>query len=283
MKLGAQFLCLLAIVVPCLVPLDARAGEAPKRVLFFYKSSDYQDDMVRPTNGQPGVAAQVLGDLGKANHLSFTFSADGSLFSADYLAQFDSICFFTSGDLTQRGYDNNPPMTSAGKAALLEAVRKGTGFIGIHSAADTFRSKDSVRDPYVEMLGGEFRTRIRLESSHLVAADRNFPGMAAVPEDFSPIDEWYVLENYSTNIHVLLWQDTASMVRGASYGPNFPSTWAQQYGQGRVFYTSMGHEAAVWHSPVFQSILTGALKWTVGDAPAEVKPDYLAPDATPSH
>jgi hypothetical protein len=48
--------------------------------------------------------------------------------------------------LTETGSDKNPPMSPAGKAALLEAIHNGKGFIGTHSATDTFHSpggKDS--------------------------------------------------------------------------------------------------------------------------------------------
>ena len=129
-------------------------------------------------------------------------------------------------------------------------------------------------DPYIKMLGGELKVRVRgLGPAHQIVADTNFPGLSAVPADFGPVDEWYALRSFSTNLHVLLVQDTASMSRGSYYAPNYPSTWAQRYGQGRVFYTSMGHEKEVWLSPVFQQILTGGLKWTAGLVEADVTPN----------
>jgi len=62
---------------------------------------------------------------------------------------------------------------------------------------------------------------------------------------------------------------------------NYPSTWAQQYGKGRSFYTSMGHRLEVWNDPVFQQILVGGLKWAVGDVEADVTPniDKVTPQA----
>jgi len=64
----------------------------------------------------------VLAREGPKHGLEFTFSKDGSLFTPEYLARFDAIMFYTSGDLLAPGKDGNPPLTPAGKAALLEAI-----------------------------------------------------------------------------------------------------------------------------------------------------------------
>ncbi len=52
--------------------------------------------------------------------------------------------------------------------------------------------------------------------------------------------------------------------------PPYPATWARKHGQGRVFYTSMGHREDVWVHPIFESILVGGLKWILGMVEAEV-------------
>jgi type 1 glutamine amidotransferase len=97
--------------------------------------------------------------------------------------------------------------------------------------------------------------------------------MDAVPPDFAPVEEWYAMRNYATNLHVLLIQDTANMVRGTYYAPNYPSTWARPYGKGRVFYTSMGHQKEVWGNPVFQHMLAGGMNWADGSVAADVSPN----------
>jgi type 1 glutamine amidotransferase len=32
--------------------------------------------------------------------------------------------------------------------------------------------------------------------------------------------------------------------------------------RGRVFYTALGHEEAVWRDPRYQRMLTNAIRWT---------------------
>ncbi|HLQ92950.1 MAG TPA: ThuA domain-containing protein, partial [Xanthobacteraceae bacterium] len=36
----------------------------------------------------------------------------------------------------------------------------------------------------------------------------------------------------------------------------------RSYGEGRVFYTALGHEAGVWRDPRYQRLLLNAINWT---------------------
>ena len=47
--------------------------------------------------------------------------------------------FYASGNLEKRGTDGNPPMTPAGKAALLEWIAGGGGFVAVHAGSDCFQ------------------------------------------------------------------------------------------------------------------------------------------------
>ena len=276
------------------------AAAAPKKILFFSKSSGFEHSMIKKTGDAPSQAETILKELGDKNGIEFTFTKDGSLFTADNLAKYDAFMFYTTGDLTQAGTDKNLPMSPEGKAAFLEAIHNGKGFIGVHSATDTFHSPGNGdhgearhkadgdnADPYIKMIGGEFIIHGSQQAAHQIVADPNFPGMSAVPADFGPMEEWYSLKNFAPDLHVLLIQDTSNMEKtkgGNRQGydrPNYPSTWAHMYGQGRVFYTSMGHRDDVWANTVFQQVLAGGLHWAVHDVDADVTPnlDKVAPGA----
>ena len=45
---------------------------------------------------------------------------------------------------------------------------------------------------------------------------------------------------------------------------DFALAWTRQYGEGRVFYTALGHEAAVWHDARFTGHLLGGILWAMG-------------------
>lgn len=125
-------------------PLSFADDVKRKKVLFFSKSSNFEHAVIKRKDGKPSFVENVLSGVGPANGIDFTFSKDGSLFTPDYLAQFDGFMFYTSGDLLAAGKDGNPPMTAAGKQALLDAITGGKGFIGVHSAADTFHTGETV-------------------------------------------------------------------------------------------------------------------------------------------
>lgn len=280
--------CLKALLLPATLLLTAATlfSSEPKKILFFTKSSGFEHPVISWKNGQPSFAEKVLSDLGKKNGWEFTFSKDGSKFSKEYLSQFDALFFYTTGDLCAPGTDKQPPMTPEGKQALIDYVRSGKGFIGTHSASDTFHTGNeskkgpdryqnhgSKADPYVLMLGGEFIKHDTQQVATNTVIDAKFPGFADLGTNFAFLEEWYSLKDFAPDDHVLTVIDAPRM-KGNSYNrPPFPNTWARMEGKGRVWYTAMGHREDVWTNPVFQQILSGGIRWALGDAVAEVPPN----------
>ena len=309
---------------------EAPAGGIKKKILFFTKSSGFQHSTItRKSPDQLAFAEQLLTDFGAKNGFEVTCSKDGSLFKPEYLAQFDALAFYTTGDLTQDsdkykmtpklGADGKPEkdskgkvimekgellykepgMGEAGKAAFLEAVKNGKGFIAFHSGSDTFHSKghghkpgELLRDvgaegkdefdPYIQMLGGEFIIHGAQQPAVLKCVDGKFPGAAALDNASFP-EEWYSLKNFAPDLHVILTQHCESM-KGPMYQRQpYPETWARLHGQGRVFYTSMGHREDVWTKPEFQGITLGAMRWITREVDVDVTPNIreVAPGADP--
>ena len=262
------------------------AAAKPRRVLFFSKSSGYEHSVIQRSGNELSFAEKILLKIGDKNNIQFTFSKDGGIFTPENIAKYDAFFFYTTGDLTEEGTDKNPPMSKEGKVAFLRAIEEGKGFIGTHSASDTFHSPGNTEhgaarfqsdgenaDPYVRMLGAEFIKHGDQQKSRMICVDKKFPGISAVPEDFAPLEEWYSLKNFSTNLHVLLVQETSEMKGNMYQRPPYPSTWAHMYGKGRVFYTSMGHREDVWTNPVFQEVLSGGINWILKNAKANVIPN----------
>lgn len=260
------------------------APDAPKRkILFFTKSSGYEHSVISWKKGQPSWAEKTLLELGAQNHWEFTFSKDGSKFSKDYLSQFDVVMFYTTGDLCSPGTDGQPPMTLEGKQALFDYIKSGKGFVGTHSASDTFHTANESQkgpdryanhgekaDAYVRFLGAEFIKHGAQQEAKNTVIDPAFPGFAKVGNDFSFMEEWYSLKDFTPDLHVLTVMDAPAMKGDEYKRPPYPNTWARKEGDGRVFYTSMGHREDVWTNPIFRDILTGALRWAAGDVKAEI-------------
>jgi type 1 glutamine amidotransferase len=262
-------LCLLGtLAIAIMAGSIAHAIEAPplKKILFFTKCSNFEHSVVKRISGAPSFTEQILAEEGPKHGITFTFSKDGSLFTPEYLAQFDAYFFYTSGDLLSAGKDGNPPMTAAGKAALLDAVKKGKGFIGAHSATDTFHTDETAAtdtnrprtwryrnlgdkaDPYTQMIGGELIVHGTQQIAKVQVIDPKFPGLTKSGASIELMEEWYSMTNFAPDMHVLLLQDTSSMrdpnANGTTWPPAgwdtpykrppYPSTWARMHGQGRV-------------------------------------------------
>ena len=278
---------LLAASLLVFTVLSGTALAAPKpKILFFSKSSGFEHSVISYKTGQPSLVEKALTALGEKNAWEFTFSKDGSLFSPAYLKQFTAVFFYTTGDLCSPGTDNQPGMSPAGKQALLDYVAGGGGFIGSHSASDTFHTANESQkgpdryvnhgkdaDPYVRMLGGEFIKHGAQQSAKMRCTDPKFPGMEKCADGFEMTEEWYSLKDFTDDIHVLLVQETGTM-KGAEYErPPYPATWIRRHGHGRVFYTSMGHRDEVWANPIFLGILTGGIRWAIGDLGTDTTPN----------
>jgi type 1 glutamine amidotransferase len=251
-------------------------------VLFFTKSSGFEHSVIQRKGDAPSFAEGILAKLGPKHGIEFTFSKDGSLFTGKYLAGFDAYAFYTTGDLTVSGSDQQPPMTPAGKVALLKAIENGKGFVGIHSATDTFhtpepadatqyRNDGAEADPYIQMIGAEFIIHGKQQNSTLRVTDRKLRGIPGT--NVALLEEWYTFKNFAKDLDVMLVQETAGMEGTPYQRPPYPVTWARLHGRGRVFYTSLGHREDVWMSPLFEGILFGGIDWAVRNADAQIAPN----------
>ena len=263
---------------------------APLRVLYFTKSSGFEHSVVKRLDGQPSHSERILTTLGEKHGIHFTFSKDGSIFTRDYLAAFDVLLFYTSGDLSSIGTDGQPAMTPEGKQALLDAIFGGKGFVGLHSCSDTFhtgenagaapvdrlqrfRNYGDATDPFIKMLGGEFIRHGPQQMAKARVTSPNFPGMELLKDELHLHEEWYSLKEFPTGLHALLVLETEGMTGSDYQRPPFPIAWARKQGEGRIVYNALGHREDVWDNPHFQAMIVGALLWTGKRIEADITPN----------
>src|SRR5262249_3216528 len=270
------------------LPQQCRAV-AKKLVLVFTKSSGFEHDLVKRTNGKPSIVENAVTSLGHKHGFDVTATKDGRVFDSKDFSKHAAVLFFTTGDLTTAGTDKNPPMSAQGKKALLGAIHNGLGFVGIHAASDTFHTQPDPEggsnryvahgeksDPYLRMLGGEFITHgstPRLQDANVIVNDPKFPGLEGVPSPFSFNEEWYSLKDFRTDLHVILTLDTKGVSGKPYQRPPYPMTWARMEGKGHVFYTAIGDRPENWSSPVFLNLLGGGIRWAISEANASLDPN----------
>jgi uncharacterized protein len=144
-----------------------------------------------------------------------------------------------------------PALSATGRRALLRFVRDGGGFVGTHSASDTF-----ARWPgYVRMLGGvRFTGHGPIQRRRVVVArDAVTRGL---PRTFAHTDEYYRFSARPRGRVVV-----ALDARGRP-----PLAWRRNEGRGRVFYSVLGHTIASWSDPLQRRLVSQGLRWVLRSA-----------------
>jgi hypothetical protein len=206
------------------------------------------------------LSQDVVRALGRTAGFEVTVSEDASVISDAGLRDYDAVFFYTSGEL---------PLSDAQKRALLAFVKGGKGFVGAHSATDTL-----YRWPeYGEMIGGYFDGHPWHTTVGVRVEDRVHPATQHLPARFELADEIYQFKNWSRDrVHVLLSLDPASVelsVPGVRrIDRDFALAWTRRHGEGRVFYTALGHNVEVWRDERFTRHLLGGIRWAMAAATA---------------
>jgi uncharacterized protein len=201
----------------------------------------------------------VLQRIGATAGFQITTSEDVAVFTTENLLRYGAIMFFTTGEL---------PMSYAQRAAFTEFIRAGGGFLGVHSATDTFYQWPE----YQKIIGGYFDQHPWHQAVIVEVADRDDPLVAFLGETITVTDEIYQIRDFDVGgSRVLLRLDPTSVdltrpnVRRDPYG--WPLAWTRSYGGGRVFYTALGHEETVWRDSRFQKLLRNAALWVLRQPP----------------
>jgi len=257
-------------------PLLAQAKKG--RVLYFTRSVGFEHSPVKRDGSELAFSEKIMVEWGKEAGWDVECSKDGRVFDED-LNKYDVFAFYTCGDLTREDKYGNPPMSPDGKKRFVDAIAAGKGYVGFHSASDTFHSagpRDEVQtelDPYVAMVGGEFIVHGRQQEATIRVTSPKFPGVQAIGGASRFMEEWYAMKNFAQDMHVILLQETEGMVDACYQRPPFPATWARMHGKGRVYYTSFGHREDIWTNPKVKSLVLGGFDWALGRVDADVTPN----------
>ena len=261
--------------------------DGKRKLLYFTRSAGFEHSVVKRSGAELSHSEKVMMEMGRRDGFDIDCTKDGRVFDSD-LEPYAAFVFYTTGDQTRPAQDGTPAMSAAGKRRLLDAIARGKGFVGLHSATDTFHSKgpqfesQAEVDPYIAMIGGESVTHGEQQEASLHAVSQFFYKNIGVPsEGLSFTEEWYTGKNFARDLHVILLQETKYMRGDAYRRPDFPQTWVRMHGTGRVFYTSLGHREDVWTNPFFQALTQGGIAWVMRKFDFDIQPniDKVAPGA----
>ncbi len=241
------------------IPTEA-GQQLARRLLFVNLSLGFRHDTT-------ATAAEVVTRLGWRSKPRFytTTTEDPELINRWVLPRYDAIMFYTTGEL---------PLTDEQKQAFLDFIRNGKGFIGVHSATDTWYQWPE----YGELIGAYFLNHPWHEKVRLIVEDKEHPATRHLGDVWEITDEIYQFRDpYSREkLRVLLSLDNSSVdltKEGVQrQDRDYAIAWCRRYGKGRSFYTALGHREEVWRDPKFQDHLLGGILWAMG---------VLEGDATP--
>ena len=160
------------------------------------------------------------------------------------LSGFDAVVFLsTSGDV----------LLPQGRAALRSYVLGGGGFVGVHCAAAT----EAGNPWYGELLGARFAGHpAGVQQATLRSPDGS---------EWKFTDEWYGFTEVRDDLEILLTVDEATYEPGAFSMPApHPQAWRRTVGEGRSWYTALGHTEQAWADPVFLDHVRSGIAYATG-------------------
>jgi uncharacterized protein len=277
----------------------AAQATAPKRALVVTTTVGFRHDSI-PTG------EKILGELAQKSG-AFTVEyarvdikepqfkgADGKPDKAKYFPAVTAVLAEKMSKAALQNYDlvifanTTGDLPIPDKEAFLDWIKSGKGFVGIHSAADTFDKTGEYPGypPFIEMLGGEFKTHGPQVEVEAINQDTQCPACRHLPATWKVFDEIYQFKSFDrAKVHGLLTLDKHPNNKTPG---DYPIAWIKEYGNGRVFYTSLGHREDMWDpnwkdgkgerknspeiSQAYQQHLLGGIKWAAGLEKANAKP-----------
>jgi len=225
-------------------------------------------------------AIKILGE--KTGAFKTTVSDDPRLLLPDRLAQFDALVMnniherdpFLPEDFGKRTKvqkEAAKKFDQAVKQSILEFVKSGKGVVGTHAATAALQNWPE----YGEMMGGYYGGHI-FEDVTVKIEDPDHPVNAAFKgKPWTLNDEVYIFrEPYlREKLHVLQSLDLSQMKDpGKRPDKDYAVSWVRKYGDGRVFYTTLGHCEATHWNPLFLRHLLAGIQFALGDLPPSAEP-----------
>jgi len=233
----------LALLAATASTFLARGGEAPKKIKVLLVTGD--DVSVHPW---PVVSQAIKEMLVSTGRFEVRVCEDaGVLDSAASLARYDLV-FFDFYNAT------TPTLSPAAKENLLNFVSGGKGFALCHLSSASFKDWPEFR----ELCGrcwvmgtsghgprGVFKARI---------AQKDHPITQGL-EEFEADDELYAKLQGNAPINVLVEADSDWSKKTE------PLVFTLEYGKGRVFHETFGHDGKALENPTVQKLTQRGCEW----------------------
>jgi len=226
-------------------------------VLLFSKSTGFRHEESIES------AKKTFEDLAKKNNWFVYPTEEGGVFNQEQLSKFDVVIFNNS---TGRLLNDEQ------EKILEDYVNGGGSLIGIHGAGDYSHHWGWYEQNLVGSLFSHHSLNPQFQEAEITlnaVADSLIS--QGLPAKWNHADEWYVFfENprakgfnvvYSIDGDKINPDGNLMWIKDKNFGmgKDHPVAWYRTTGEGRTFYTSMGHDATAWKQEAFVKMLENAV------------------------
>jgi type 1 glutamine amidotransferase len=240
---------LLLIVAAVIITTSVYAKE--KKVLVFSKTAGFRH------TAAIAVGKTAIQQMGSKNKFKVDTTEDASVFTAENLKQYTAVIFLcTTGNV----------LNDQQQQAFEQFIRKGGGYVGLHSAADT----EYDWPWFGELNGAYFKSHPKQQEAVFNVVDKNNIATAHLPAVWKRFDELYNFKWIGNDLHILITIDENSYTGGGN-GEYHPMSWYHEFDGGRGFYTALGHDNKSYEDPLYLQHVLGGIRYAMGENP-QVKP-----------
>lgn len=255
----------------------AFAQTTKSKILFLTESKGFKHGSVNRDKKDLAPSEVAMTQLGQQTglfsvHCTQDTKAD---FTKENLKNYDIVAFYTTGELPIADADRDYFMNEWLK-------QKGHGWIGFHSAADTFRTNNPAHKWYWDLAGGTFKGH-PWNAGELVTItvhDTAHSAMKPFGGEFQIKDEIYWYDHWvPENVHVLMslniekCKTKGEVKDGVVKAEHVPVAWCRSWGDGKIFFNNLGHNEATWTDKRFLDSTEAAIRWIRNEVPGDAKPN----------
>ena len=221
-------------------------------ILVFEKITGFKD--------VPSVEAahKAFADMAARRGWSITFTDNGAAFNAGQLKAYDAVVWNNiSGDA----------LTLPQRKAFQAYLAAGGGFAGVHgSGGDPIYIWDWYPDV---LIGARFighPMNPQFQAATVVVEGPKTGIVAKLPDSWTMTEEWYSFAaSPRAKVHVLARLDESTYKPAhMAMGSDHPIAWSHCLGDGRAFYTAIGHRPESYTEPNSRELLEQGVAWAAG-------------------
>jgi len=241
-------------------------AKPPLRVLVFSRTTGFRHSSI-------GAGVAAVHQLGAEHDFRVHSTEDAKAFRRRNLRRYAAVVFLNTTGTVLNGRQ---------KGAFKRYIRRGGGYVGIHSAADTEHQWPF----YNRLVGALFLNHPLQQLAFFDNEAPRHPATTHLDPRFLALDEFYAFKrNPRRRVRVLLTIDeqtylpdpNTSHLPGGSPSSgrmgDHPMSWCRNVAKGRSFYTALGHEAYLYSEGWYLQHLLGGIRTATRIVKANCKPD----------